>query len=156
MRGAVLEAVSGADVLLMAAAVSDFRPARVAEHKIKKEQDEAGGMTLAQERNPDILAAVREQKERSGFPRVTAGFAAETTSVLEHGRGKLRRKGLDLIAINDVSADDAGFAVDTNRIVVLKASGDTDRWPLLAKSAVADRLIETVAELLIEKETQTG
>ena len=156
MRGAVLESLAGADALLMAAAVSDFRPAIVAEHKIKKKAEETDGMAISLERNPDILLAVKEHKERSGFPRLTVGFAAETKSVLEHGRGKLLRKGLDLIAINDVSADDAGFAVDTNRIVVLKASGEPDHWPLLAKSAVADRLIEVVAEAMAKNETQDG
>lgn len=156
MRSAVLEAAAKADALLMAAAVSDFRPASVAEHKIKKKIDKTGGMAIALERNPDILLAVKEHRERSGFPRLTVGFAADTNRVLEHGRGKLLSKGLDLIAINDVSAGDAGFAVDTNRIIVLNASGETERWPLLTKSAVADRLVEAVAELLIEKETRAG
>jgi phosphopantothenoylcysteine decarboxylase/phosphopantothenate--cysteine ligase len=154
MRDAVLQVVSDADALLMAAAVSDYRPATVAEQKIKKEEDATEGMTLALDRNPDILAAVKEYRQRSGFPRVTVGFAAETSDVLEHGLGKLERKGLDLIAVNDVSADDAGFAVDTNRILLLKSSGETERWPLLTKDAVAERLIETAARVIFEKEGQ--
>ncbi len=148
MKTVVLEAVGDADALLMAAAVSDYRPATMAAHKIKKSGQETAGLQLSLERNRDILEAVRNQRERTGFPRITLGFAAETQDALEHGRDKMRRKGLDLIAINDVGARDAGFAVDTNRIILLRQSGETEHWPLLTKNAVADRLVETVADLL--------
>lgn len=148
MKTAVLDAAGDADALLMAAAVSDFRPASVAAHKIKKSGQGSAGMTLSLERNPDILEAVKIQKERTGFPLVTLGFAAETQDVLDHGRDKLLRKGLDLIAINDVGAPDAGFAVGTNRIILLWRSGETEAWPLLTKDEAADRLIEGIASLL--------
>ena len=151
MFDAVLNAVAGSDALLMAAAVSDFRPATVASHKIKKKTADDQRLTFDLDRNPDILEAVKRTKERTGFPRITLGFAAETQNALEHGRGKLQRKGLDLIVVNDVSAVDAGFAVDTNRVVVLDALGEMDEWPLLDKTTVAERLINLVAKLIAEK-----
>ncbi|NIR55469.1 MAG: bifunctional 4'-phosphopantothenoylcysteine decarboxylase/phosphopantothenoylcysteine synthetase, partial [Nitrospinaceae bacterium] len=119
MRDAVLEAVRKADVLFKAAAVSDFRPAKAADQKIKKTKTDDAGLVIPLARNPDILEAVKVQKDKVGFPLVTVGFAAETQDVVEYGRDKLVRKGLDFIAVNDVSATDAGFAVDTNRVILL-------------------------------------
>jgi phosphopantothenoylcysteine decarboxylase/phosphopantothenate--cysteine ligase len=152
MRDAVLNAMTRSDVLLMAAAVSDFRPVTAAGQKIKKNASDDQGMTIGLDRNPDILEAVKKVKEQTGFPKITLGFAAETQNVLEHGRSKLQRKGLDMIVVNDVSADDAGFAVDTNRVIVLGASGELDKWPLLDKTTVAERLINLVAELLADRQ----
>jgi phosphopantothenoylcysteine decarboxylase/phosphopantothenate--cysteine ligase len=146
MLAAVLDAVVNADALLMAAAVSDYRPASVSENKIKKSDGDAQGIALELARNPDILEAIGENRTHSGFPRLTVGFAAETDKVEQYGRDKLRRKGLDMIAINDVSASDAGFSVDTNRITLLRADGSSENWPLLTKSDVADRLIDAVAD----------
>ncbi|MFZ0545006.1 MAG: bifunctional phosphopantothenoylcysteine decarboxylase/phosphopantothenate--cysteine ligase CoaBC [Candidatus Promineifilaceae bacterium] len=154
MCEAVLEAVRVADVLCMAAAVSDFRPSQVAERKIKKtETADVNGaatdnMTVPLSRNPDILSQVKGQKERVGRPLVTVGFAAETHDVVAYGRDKLRRKGLDFIAVNDVSAEDAGFAVDTNRIILLGADGLELELPLQSKSAVAEQIMAHVVEKL--------
>jgi len=150
MSAAVLEACVDADVLLMAAAVADFRPEAVAEQKIKK----AGGLpTIRLTQNPDILKAVGQQRATSGSPKVVVGFAAETQDVLDHAQRKLAAKGLDMIAANDVSASDAGFAVDTNRVTLLYAQaresvGDRERLPLLSKAAVADEIIERVVEMI--------
>jgi len=148
MLAAVLETIVDADVLLMAAAVSDYRPASFYEHKIKKTDGEAGGFTLNLKRNPDILESVKEYRARSAFPKLVVGFAAETRDVERYGWDKLNRKGLDLIAINDVSETDAGFGVDTNRIILLGPQGKSERWPLLTKSEVADSLVQAVVDRL--------
>jgi len=96
MRNAVIDLIPQTDILVMAAAVADFRPATVAEQKIKK-QGENRGMTLEMIRTPDILAAVAAQKSSSGKPEITVGFAAETENLLKNAREKLARKKLDLI-----------------------------------------------------------
>lgn len=150
MLAAVFEAVAGADALFMAAAVSDFRPQSFSEHKIKKKPVAGEALSINLARNPDILESVKEGKANSGYPRLTVGFAAETDDIVAYGRDKLERKGLDLIAINDVGAKDAGFAVDTNRIVLMSSSGRSETWPLMTKVDVADRLVAVVADMLQE------
>lgn len=145
MCAAVLAAVKQADVLMMAAAVADYRPASTAPQKIKKSKEGQGALTIELAQNPDILAAVKEQKAATGYPRLTVGFAAETENALANGRDKLRRKGLDFIAVNDVSAADAGFAVDTNRIMLLSATGEVSEMPLQSKTAVAEKIVSRVA-----------
>ncbi len=147
MHDAVLEAVKAADVLVMAAAVADFRPAQAVDQKIKKE---GGVPTLELAANPDILMAVAEQRQATGLPIVVVGFAAETEKVQEHARAKLQRKGMSFIVANDVSAPDAGFAVDTNRVTLIGADGWVDTLPLMAKSDVADRVIQRVIYALGE------
>jgi phosphopantothenoylcysteine decarboxylase/phosphopantothenate--cysteine ligase len=147
MGEAVLTAIVEADALLMAAAVADFRPAQVADQKIKKTKGE-GPPTIHLTANPDILLAVKEQRQQTGWPRLVLGFAAETEAVMDHGRDKLTRKGLDFIAINDVSQPDAGFEVDTNRVVLLSQSGDVWERPLQSKTAVAEFLIAQIAAAL--------
>lgn len=148
MGDAVLASIDGADALMMVAAVSDYKPENVAERKIKKSDDPGAGLTIALTKTMDILMAVKERRTASGFPRVVLGFAAETHRALDYGHEKLERKGLDFIAVNDVSASDAGFAVDTNRIVLLGADGLVEEMPLQSKAAVAQRLIEHVAVAL--------
>jgi phosphopantothenoylcysteine decarboxylase/phosphopantothenate--cysteine ligase len=147
MLEAVLAHVSDADALIKAAAVADFRPDQVAAQKIKK-TDDSDGLTLNLTRNPDILAAVRDQRQTSGRPRVVVGFAAESQDLVANARAKLTRKGLDLLAANDISASDAGFSVDTNRVILLDAAGDQEVLPLMSKAQVAERIIARVAELL--------
>jgi phosphopantothenoylcysteine decarboxylase/phosphopantothenate--cysteine ligase len=142
MEAAVLEASRRADVLVMAAAVADFRPAEAATQKIKKEGG-VPGLTLAA--NPDILLAVAEQRKVVGRPVVTVGFAAETDKLLEHAQAKLERKGLTFIVANDVSATDAGFAVDTNRVTLIGVNGWSETLPLMSKEAVAQKLVERIA-----------
>jgi phosphopantothenoylcysteine decarboxylase / phosphopantothenate---cysteine ligase len=145
MGTAVLAAVKDADVLIMAAAVADYRPASAAAQKIKKSKQGEETLSIELALNPDILLAVKEQRATTGYPRLTVGFAAETEDVLAHGHDKLRRKGLDFIAVNDVSAADAGFAVDTNRIMLLGADGSVVELPLMSKTAVAEEIIRRVA-----------
>ncbi len=142
MRAAVLELAEQAEVVVKAAAVADFRPASAASQKIKKDSDEVPVVRL--ERNPDILAELGAAKG----DRILVGFAAETDLEEEHGRDKLRRKGLDLIVINRVDAPDAGFNVDTNRALILGADGSRTDVPLTTKAEVARLLCERVEALL--------
>ena len=149
MAEAVLVAVADADALFMVAAVADFRPNNQSERKIKKtEQDESWGMAIGLEVTLDILSAVKEQRDKTGFPRVSLGFAAETHDAFEYGRQKLLRKGLNFIAVNDVLAEGAGFEVSTNRIVLLSSAGIVEEMPLLSKTEVAERLVAHVARTL--------
>ncbi len=142
---AVLAECAAADALLMAAAPADFRSAAPAAQKIKKE---AGAPLIQLVANPDILAAVARQKAEMGCPKVTVGFAAESQDLLENARRKLQAKQLDLIAANDVSARDAGFSVDTNRVTLLFADGRAEPLPLITKTEVAEIILERVLELL--------
>lgn len=138
LRKAVLHACDGADVLIMAAAVSDFRPASVGEQKIKKGE---GGLTLELVRNPDFLLEIPDTI-------VKVGFAAETEDLMDNAAKKLAEKRLDLICANDVSAEDAGFGVDTNRVTILDREGGAQELPLLTKSEVAHRILDRVVPYL--------
>jgi phosphopantothenoylcysteine decarboxylase/phosphopantothenate--cysteine ligase len=148
MGEAVLQAVSDADALFMVAAVADFRPNTFSDRKIKKTEPEAWGRAIGLEVTLDILSAVKEQRERTGFPRLVLGFAAETHDAFEYGRDKLLRKGLNFIAVNDVTAEGAGFAVSTNRVVLLGRDGVVEEMPLQSKTAVGERLVHHVAREL--------
>jgi phosphopantothenoylcysteine decarboxylase/phosphopantothenate--cysteine ligase len=148
MGEAVLSCVGDTDVLFMVAAVADFRPENVSDRKIKKTESADWGLAIGLEKTLDILSAVKEQRDRTGFPRVVLGFAAETHNAFEYGREKLLRKGLNFIAVNDVTADGAGFAVDTIRVVLLSSAGVVETMPLQSKTAVAERLIHHVAGAL--------
>ncbi|MCA9984568.1 MAG: bifunctional phosphopantothenoylcysteine decarboxylase/phosphopantothenate--cysteine ligase CoaBC [Anaerolineales bacterium] len=151
MAEVVKAATRSADILLMAAAVADFRPATVADQKIKKTAMKTDEPSVVLARNPDILEAVKEQREQDGFPRVVVGFAAETKDVIKSGKDKLARKGMDLIAINDVSADDAGFAVDDNRVILLGKDGFEAQLPLQSKYEVAMRILEQATDYLLNR-----
>ncbi|MFL5775414.1 MAG: bifunctional phosphopantothenoylcysteine decarboxylase/phosphopantothenate--cysteine ligase CoaBC [Chloroflexota bacterium] len=150
MRDAVLDLVEGADALIMAAAVADFRPRRAAATKLTR--DEA--VTIELEPTEDILAgasaAVRAPAARRPGP-VLVGFAAETGS-LERAADKLRRKGVDLLVANDVSEAGSGFGTDTNRVTILAADGSEQALPLLSKREVADRLLDRVAAALDDRD----
>jgi phosphopantothenoylcysteine decarboxylase/phosphopantothenate--cysteine ligase len=145
MQAAVLEACQEADALLMAAAVGDFTPTRPSGQKIKKH---AALPLIELTPTADILAAVADMRTASGCPRAVIGFAAETQDLLTNAQTKLQAKRLDLIAANDVSAADAGFGVDTNRVILLRADGSREELPLLSKEEVAERIIEELIGLL--------
>ncbi|MFW5748826.1 MAG: bifunctional phosphopantothenoylcysteine decarboxylase/phosphopantothenate--cysteine ligase CoaBC [Chloroflexota bacterium] len=146
MRDAVIAHSTDADLLVMAAAVADFRPAMAARQKIKKES--AGTPTVELAHTPDILMDVRAAREESGFPRVVIGFAAESENLLKNARDKLKRKGLDLLVANDILAEDAGFSVDTNRVIILDTDGDATPLDLTSKTRVAEAIIARAALLL--------
>jgi len=138
MQDAVM-AVADADVIVMAAAVADFRPASPAGEKIKKGAGEVPEILL--EKTHDFLVDLGQQKPDG---QVLVGFAAETQNLLENARGKLERKNLDLIVANDVSAPDAGFAHDTNKVTLVLGSGEEIDVPLGSKRVVADAIFDAV------------
>jgi phosphopantothenoylcysteine decarboxylase/phosphopantothenate--cysteine ligase len=144
MLTAVMQSLPEADILLMAAAVADFRPAAPADEKIKKE---SGAPEIQLENTPDILKEVAAYKARTGRPRVTVGFAAESQNLLENARRKLAAKRLDLIAANDIRAADAGFGVDTNRITLLFPDGTAEPLGLLSKTAAAEVVLARAAAI---------
>ncbi|MBN1231149.1 MAG: bifunctional phosphopantothenoylcysteine decarboxylase/phosphopantothenate--cysteine ligase CoaBC [Anaerolineales bacterium] len=145
MLDAVLKASNDADVLIMAAAVADFTPVKVADQKIKKE---AESTSLELGRTTDILMTLVESRKESGFPKVVVGFAAESQSLLENARRKLTEKNLDMIVANDISAADAGFGVENNRVIFLSSDGKVDELPLMSKDQVAEKLLEKVLPLI--------
>ena len=144
---AVLKESDGSDALIMAAAVADFRPKTKAEDKIKKEN---GIPQIELEATQDILKTVAASGAgRNGKrPRVVAGFAAESRDLLQNATLKLQSKNLDLIAANDISAEDAGFAVETNRITLLFADGNRESLSLMSKTEAAEIIISRIATLL--------
>lgn len=138
MRDAVLKASAAADVLIMAAAVADYRPAEVVDRKIRRESET---LTLEMVRTADIL------KEVEGAV-VKVGFAAETGDVIERAREKVGSKGLDLIAANDVTAEGSGFGTDTNLVTLIDRDGNVEELPLLPKYDVAHRILDRVVAIL--------
>lgn len=134
-----------ADALIMAAAGADFRPVNVAKDKLKKRD---GIPQIQLEAAPDILKTLSSQSGEKKRFNVTVGFAAESRDLLANASEKLKSKGLDFIAANDISANDAGFAVETNRITLLFANGTQETLPLMSKSEAAEKIMEQVARLL--------
>jgi len=153
MQQAVVEACAEADLLLMAAAVGDYRPSTTAAQKIKKTTE---GLTLRLTRTPDVLTAVAQLRVASGFPRVVVGFAAESQDLLQNARAKLMVKDLDLIVANDITAQDAGFAAETNRAVLLDREGGVEELPLLSKAEVAEIVLDRSTALLDRVEREPG
>ncbi|MFE5298670.1 bifunctional phosphopantothenoylcysteine decarboxylase/phosphopantothenate--cysteine ligase CoaBC [Streptomyces sp. NPDC056632] len=143
LREAVLKAAADADAVVMAAAVADFRPAAYATGKIKK-TDDGGAPSVELVRNPDILAEISAERARSG--QVVVGFAAETDDVLDNGREKLRRKGCDLLVVNEVG-ERKTFGSEENEAVVLAADGTETPVPYGPKEALA----ETVWDLVVPR-----
>jgi len=140
MRAAVLARADAADVIVMSAAVADFRPAAPAPGKIKK-TDAPSAITL--ERNPDILAELGER----GSAAVLVGFAAETSDVERNARAKLEAKGCDLIVANDVSDPVMGFGTDENRVLFVTRDG-VERFDVLTKRAIAREILDHAVGLL--------
>ncbi len=138
MEAALEEWSRSADVVIMAAAVADFRPKRAADRKLSKED---GVPDLVLEPTPDILMGLVDRR-RPG--QVLVGFAAETNDVIERGRKKLQRKGVDLLVVNDVSAPGAGFDHDTNAVTILGADSSTTEIALTSKDAVANAVLDRV------------
>ena len=135
-----------ADVLVMAAAVADWRPDVAANSKIKKSADRVVPLIKLAE-NPDILATVAHKT--SGRPALVIGFAAETERIIEHAKAKLARKGCDWIVANDVSASSGVMGGDRNTVHLLKRAGAeiiVDDWPIMTKEEVAAALVAQVAE----------
>jgi len=139
MERAVMAALDGADALVMAAAVADFRPRQAAGSKIGRQD----GLTLELEPTEDILAAAAARARSLPRRPVLVGFAAETGS-LERAADKAARKGVDLLVANDVAAEGSGFGSDTNAVTIIVPGGPSEMWPLLPKREVAERLLDRV------------
>jgi phosphopantothenoylcysteine decarboxylase / phosphopantothenate---cysteine ligase len=149
MQAVLDELAPTADVVIMAAAVADFRPVVAAEGKLKKDQ---GIPQIVLEPTPDILAGLGARKP-SG--QVLVGFAAETSNLLENAAGKLQRKCLDLIVANDVGAPGVGFQHDTNAVTLLRADGRAHTVPLTDKRSIAKAVLDTVVEIRAGAATRT-
>jgi phosphopantothenoylcysteine decarboxylase/phosphopantothenate--cysteine ligase len=146
MLEAVLTESAGAEALIMAAAVADFRPKQVAEDKLKKRD---GIPQLELEAAPDVLAAVAGMGSRR--PRRVIGFAAESRDLLENARSKLKSKKLDMIVANDISAPDSGFGAEANHVILLFPDKKEEPLPLMSKAEVAETIIARLAVLLENK-----
>jgi len=142
MREAVLNAVTKADVLIMSAAVADYRPVSASKTKLKKESSPR--ITLELTRNPDILSEVTGDL-------IKVGFAAESENLIESAVAKLKAKNLDLIVANDITAADSGFDVDTNKVILIDRQGNKEELPLLPKAEVAQKVLDKVVEMLARK-----
>jgi phosphopantothenoylcysteine decarboxylase/phosphopantothenate--cysteine ligase len=145
MESAVLEACQEADVLLMTAAVADFRPVQAASQKIKKR---SGLSSLELEHTADILSTLSEQRLRTNHPDIVVGFAAETQDLITNAEQKRKSKHLDLIVANDVSTPGSGFGSESNQVTLIKSDGQNVPLPLMSKEEVADRVIDEVIFLL--------
>jgi phosphopantothenoylcysteine decarboxylase/phosphopantothenate--cysteine ligase len=141
MRDAVIAAAGGADAVVMAAAVADFRPEVVADSKIKKE---GGAPDIHLVATPDILAELAA----SPGDRVLVGFAAETEDVEAGGRQKLERKGLDLLVANEVGREGTGFGSETNRAAILSRTGEDEPLREWSKRELAGAICDRLAKLL--------
>lgn len=147
MESATIKACLQADVLLMSAAVADFKPTQASLQKIKKS---SGVPTLELESTPDILSAVSQQRKQSGHPKVIVGFAAETQNLINNAAAKMRVKDLDLVVANDVSNAASGFGSDTNQVTLLYPDGKTEPLPLMTKYEVSEKIIAEIIRLLGE------
>jgi len=159
MRNAVHEAIVDADVLIMSAAVADYRPATPAARKIKKGEtqqgsDGADGLTLHLVQNPDILGelvhAPDEQLENVRIPQrlVRVGFAAETNDIVRNAQAKLEAKQLSMLVANDVSRSDSGFGSDTNKVFIFRADAPMEDLPVMSKTDVAAAIWDRIVLLL--------
>ena len=140
MRNAVIERAPEANIVVMAAAVADYRPANAKTQKLKRV---GSGLTLELEPTPDILAELGRAKSRS----LLVGFAAETEHVSDNARAKLQRKNADMIVANDVTQEGAGFDTDTNIVTLFLRDGREIALPKLAKAEVANRILDQVLEI---------
>ena len=142
MEQAVKALARNAQAVIMAAAVSDYRPEDMAPQKIKKSDDD---LVIRLVRNPDILAGLGSDKQPG---QILVGFAAETEQLLENATEKLRKKNLDLIVANDLTQPGAGFRCDTNVVKILDRSGGVEALPCLSKEETARRILDRIEALM--------
>jgi phosphopantothenoylcysteine decarboxylase/phosphopantothenate--cysteine ligase len=143
MHHAVMSHAAGADVVIMAAAVADYRPVTAHDQKMSKERD---ALSLQLVRNPDILSEL-SRRRGGAFRPVLVGFAAETQDIVGRAREKLRAKAVDMIVANDVSRKDAGFDTHVNTATIVSADGEED-VPLALKTALASVILDRVERRL--------
>ena len=140
----VSEHLPEADVSVFAAAVADYRPSNAAEKKLKR-ADLGPEMTVTFLENPDVARETRSMRKTGS---VSVGFALETTSLLDNARAKLESKGFDMIVANLAGREDAGFEADTNRVLLLRADGEAEELPLMAKSEVAEEIFDRISGIV--------
>jgi phosphopantothenoylcysteine decarboxylase/phosphopantothenate--cysteine ligase len=140
MRDALMKHFKNAEIIVMAAAVADYRPSVISASKIKKRK---GPMTVTLERNPDIIAEMGKIKGK----RILVGFAVETENLTENAKAKLTGKNLDFIVANDVTQAGAGFGCDTNIVKILDSKGGQRDLPMMDKMGVADRILDRLKEI---------
>jgi phosphopantothenoylcysteine decarboxylase/phosphopantothenate--cysteine ligase len=145
MQAEVLTTVDTTDVLLMAAAVADFRPVEVSHEKLKRRK---GIPQIQLEPTEDILGLVGEKRRASGWPRLIVGFAAESENLVANARAKLEEKDLTLIVANDITTLNAGFEVDTNQVTLIDAEGGVQELPLMQKTEVSQAVLQRIIQLL--------
>jgi len=146
MHEAVMHHFEECHIVIMAAAVADFRPRDILTEKITKKKN--GTYLLEMDRNPDILKELGEKRRN----HILVGFAAETSELMENAAAKLQEKNLDIIVANDVTQPGAGFGVDTNIVKILDAAGKVKKVPLLSKDEVANIILDQVVKLVKKKE----
>ena len=144
MKQAVDSYYDDCDLVIKAAAVADYRSAAPAKNKIKKSDDV---LDLKLEKNPDILYGLGQRKTH----QVLVGFAAETTNVIEYGTVKLKKKNLDMLVANDVSAKGAGFQGDTNIGTLLYPDGTMEKLEKMSKFALAQIIVDRAAKIVSAK-----
>ena len=142
MHDSVLQCSSESDIIILSAAVADYRPEHVAEKKIKREKSQE--FTLRLIKNPDIAETLGQSKSDN---QILVGFALETDNEIENATKKILRKNLDMIVMNSLRDEGAGFGVDTNKISILKSDGTVSTFPLKPKSEVAKDIVDTIAAL---------
>lgn len=145
MYDACLQRFPDTDIAVMSAAVADFRPKTLADEKIKKQDDE--GMVIELVRNPDILKACGAIKTDR---QLLVGFALETNNEEENALGKLRRKNADMIVLNSLNDEKAGFGTDTNKVTIFDKNGTIHRWPLRSKQELGIQLVDLMIEKINE------
>ena len=140
MKSVLYEECSDADALIMSAAVADWRPSSMSVQKVKKGAADTWEVELI--KNPDIIAGITDER------LIKVGFAAESQDLLANAESKLLSKGLHLIAANDITAEDSGFGVDTNRVILLDREGSTEELPLMSKYDVGCSILDRVSGYL--------
>ncbi len=145
MRTAVVSNAKEAHTVIMAAAVADFRPAAVEIQKIKKDKD---FQNLELEATTDILKELGAYKQKEKSDLILIGFAAESEELIENASKKLAEKNLDFIVANDISRTDAGFAVDTNEVILMFKDGSQKKISLRGKDLIADEIIDNLIKLV--------
>ena len=147
MHDAVMSYAADSSVVVKAAAVADYRPETQFDQKVKKDHVE---LTLSLTQNPDILLALGNDKKKG---ILLVGFAAESENLKAEGRKKLKKKNLDLIAVNDICKKNSGFEADTNKVLLMDATGE-NQLPLTTKDATANLILDKIVSLLNKKSSQ--
>ncbi len=143
MQKAVDAEFDRADIVVMSAAVADFAPVTASDSKIKRERTAGEGITIELKRNPDILQSLGKKKKK----QVLVGFALETDNAVENAREKLSKKNLDMVVLNDLKEEGAGFGTDTNVVTMINADGSSKRFPKMSKFDVANAILDRALAL---------